>query len=433
MACLSISTAWLTCLTIAMTISTVVARDASAAPIAISGIVFHDHDENGRLDAGEHALPQVVLSDGMQVIRTDRWGRYRIETDDSRVLFVSLPGEYRSVGEFFENLRDHHNGDIVDFPLIEHGCGEELSFLFFTDSHVTDREKFNAVAGMKAAVAHMNEQKGIELILSGGDLIMDALRVCEPECREQYELYRELTAELNRPLFNTVGNHELYGVYLEGAGDDPCIVEEDDVLYGPGLYHEYFGPDHYSFNWGPYHFMVLNTISLTRGINAQGDTVRVYYGNVSADQVVWMGEDLAHVPPGTPIILISHIPFVTAVHTLEGYGDYQTINYRLEDSEARSYTHVVSNASQVINEVLAGHRFILALAGHHHHYEVVRWEDHQHNARFVLGGSICGQWWQGDRRIAGSTWPEGYLRVWLRDGEVSDLQYISYGWKGYKE
>jgi hypothetical protein len=418
---------------IILAVAAIDAQGAHAAPTAISGIVFQDANENGRLDAGEQALPGVVLSDGVQVIQTDRWGRYRLETDDSRTLSVSLPGEYRAVGDFYTSLRDHHHGDIIDFPLVEHGCGDDFSFLFFTDSHVTHWEKFNAVAGMKAAVDHMNDQQGIELVISGGDLIMDALHVCEPESRRQFELYRELVEELKFPLFNTVGNHELYGVYLEGVGGDSCIVGEDDELYGTGLYREYLGPDHYSFNWGPYHFIILNTISLTRRLNDEGDTVRVYYGNVSADQVVWMKEDLAHVPPEEPVILVSHIPFVTAVHTFEGYGEYQAINYRLEDPEARSYTHAVSNASQVINEVLAGHRFILALAGHHHHYEVVRWEDNRHDARFVLGGSISGQWWQGDRRIAGSSWAEGYLRVSLKNTMVDDLEYISYDWKGYKE
>jgi Icc protein len=238
---------------------------------------------------------------------------------------------------------------------------------------------------------------------------------------------------LSAPLFNAIGNHEYYGVYLEGVGDDPCIVAEDDVLYGAGLYHEYFGPDYYSFSWGHYHFMILNTIGLTRIVNGQGDTVRVYYGNVSADQIAWMRKDLASVPPEMPIILVGHIPFMTAVHTFEGFQEYQTIHYDLAQPDAASYTHVVSNAAEVINEVLSGRRLILALAGHHHHYEVVRWGDSQHNALFVLGGAICGQWWQGDRRIAGSTWPEGYLRVRLKNKQVDDLRYISFGWKGYKE
>jgi hypothetical protein len=285
---------------------------------------------------------------------------------------------------------------------------------------------------MRAAVAHMNRQKAV-LAISGGDLIMDALRACESEARAQYELYRELTFSLEMPLFNTIGNHELYGVYLEGVGADSCIVQEDDSLYGVGLYREYLGPEYYSFNYGPYHFVLLNTIGLTKVRNSQGDTVRTYYGTVDSLQMEWLRQDLQMVPAEAPIIFIGHIPFITAAHTFEGYSKYQVINYELDDPEAESYTHVVSNTSEVINEILGDRSLILALAGHHHHYEVNRWADSQHDASFVVGGSISGQWWQGDRRIDGSSWPEGYLLVHLNDGRLEDLEYISFNWKGYKE
>jgi hypothetical protein len=413
-------------------IATFSARGVNAIVLDISGIVFQDSNENGQRDRGEEALQGVVVSDGVEVVTTDGEGRYRLRTEDSRVLFVSLPGNYHTHGDFYEHLRGYSDGDTIDFAMLKHAFCDEVSFLFFTDSHVTPREKYNAVAGMKSAVAHMNGQDA-SLVISGGDLIMDALRVCEPESRQQYTLYQELTSELKMPLFNTPGNHELFGVYLDGVGEDPCVVAENDPLYAAGLYHEYLGPDYYSFNWGPYHFMVLNTIGLTRVRTEEGDTVRVYYGNVGPDQIAWMKKDLAAIPLEAPIILVSHIPFMTAVHTFEGYGQYQSINYRLEDPEARSYTHVVSNASEVINQVLADRHLILALAGHHHHHEQVRWAASEHDALFVLGGSVAGQWWQGDRRIAGSTWPEGYLKVRLKNKQVGDLQYISFNWTGYKE
>ncbi|MCK4272327.1 metallophosphoesterase [bacterium] len=408
------------------------ARDVNAVPLDISGIVFQDANANGRLDADEHSLPEVVISDGVQVVRGDRWGRYRLSTESSRVLFVCPPGDYRANGEFFEYLLGHRNGDIVDFPLVKHDCSDTFCFLFFTDSHVTAEEKFNAVAGMKAAVAHMSRQE-VDLVISGGDLIMDALRACEPEARAQYQLYQELVSPLKVPLFNAVGNHELYGVYLEGVGEDPCIVEEDDPLYGMGMYREYLGPDHYSFNWGPYHFVVLNTLGLTRVRNSRGDTIRTYYGTVGPEQIEWLQRDLQMVPAEAPIVLVGHIPFVSLTLTFEGYHDWQVIDYDLEDPKAKSFVHTVNNTPRVINEVLAGRRIILALAGHHHNYEVSRWGDNEHDLTFVTGGSICGQWWAGDRRIAGSSWPEGYVLVRLKDGRLDDLRYVSYGWRGYKE
>ncbi len=407
-------------------------RSGGAVALNISGTVFQDKNRNGHREARERPLPDVVISDGVHVIRSDQQGRYSLTTDNSRVLFVSLPGDHLASGEFYEYLRDHRDGDIHDFPLIKRGRGDDVSFIFFSDSHVTRKEKFNAVAGMKTAVAHMNKQKA-SLAVSGGDLIMDALGACESEAREQYHLYEELVSSLKLPLFNAIGNHELYGVYLEGVGDDSCIVQEEDPLYGVGLYRQFLGPDYYSFNWGPYHFVLLNTISLTRVMNAQGDTVRTYYGAVDSLQLEWLKKDLQMVPAEAPIILVGHIPFITAAHTFEGYSRYQVINHQLDDPKTESYTHVVENTPEVINELLGDRRLILALAGHHHHYEVDRWADSQHDAFFVVGGSICGQWWQGDRRIAGSTWPEGYLLVHLDDGRLEDLEYISFDWKGYKE
>ena len=421
---------WFSLLFVALAL--LVAHQASAFEVDASGIVFQDSNQNGQRDRREPGLAGVVISDGVHVTRTDHEGRYRLSTESARVLFVSLPHDYSSNGAFYINLQDQEQVTNFDFPLLRHPSCDNLSFIFFTDSHVTPSDKYNAVAGMKQALAHMNEQK-VSFVLSGGDLIMDALRACEPRAREQYELFGELASGMDVPLFNAPGNHELYGIYLEGVGDDACIVEEDDPLYGVGLYREYLGPDYYSFNWGYYHFMVLNTMGIAKIRNAEGDTARTYYGTVDSLQIEWMRKDLQMVPAETPIVLAGHIPFITAAHTFEGYSDYQVINYELDNPEAKSYVHVVSNASEVINEVLGDRALILALAGHHHHFEVDRWADSQHDATFVVGGSVAGQWWQGDRRIAGSTWPEGYVLVHLKNGRLEDLEYMSFDWKGYKE
>lgn len=112
------------------------ARGVKAVPLDISGIVFQDANADGRRDADEPALPQVVLSDGVQVVQTDRWGRYRLSTESSRVLFVCLPGRYLANGDFYEQLRTHRDGDKVDFPLVEHPWTDSFTFLFFTDSQI---------------------------------------------------------------------------------------------------------------------------------------------------------------------------------------------------------------------------------------------------------------------------------------------------------
>jgi hypothetical protein len=142
------------------------ARGVIALAVDISGVVFQDTNRNGRRDAREPGLADVVLSDGIAVVHTDDQGRYRLSSQDSRVLFVSLPHNYLSNGNFYEYLLGHRNGDEIDFPMLKHPSSDQISFLFFTDSHVTPREKYNAVAGMRAAVAHMNDQQPIDLVLS---------------------------------------------------------------------------------------------------------------------------------------------------------------------------------------------------------------------------------------------------------------------------
>lgn len=405
---------------------------AQSFPLTISGVVHHDYNRNGQLDQGEKGMPGVVVSDGVEVVTTDPEGRYSIATESSRVLFVSLPGDHFAYGDFYRRLSGRNSGDILNFPLVKHKIKRELKFVFFTDPHVTPEPKYNAEAGMKAAMKHMNAQKPA-FFLSGGDLINDAQRACEPEARRQFDLYQRLSSEFNAPLFNTIGNHDNWGTYLEGEWGDTCIVSEEDPSYGPGMYREYFGPDYYSFNYGEYHFIVLNTIGITWTVSWQGDTIRTYYGNITEEQIDWVKRDLKHVPKESPIILSGHIPFMTHMPIFIGFRESQVIAYDLQDPKKRSFKHVVRNASEFLNNVLADYNLILALSGHIHDYEVTLWGDQEHGAYFITGGAVCGAWWAGDRKMVGSSWPEGYLLVTLKKGQVEDFEYISYDWRGYEE
>ncbi|MFQ5869977.1 MAG: metallophosphoesterase N-terminal domain-containing protein, partial [Candidatus Zixiibacteriota bacterium] len=231
-------------------------------PLTISGVVFNDRNQNLERDGGEKGLAGVVVSDGVEVVATDRDGRYSITTESSRVLFVSLPGDHFANGDFYRRLSGRTSGEMINFPLIKHKTKKTVKFVFFTDPHVTPEPKYNAIAGMQAAIKHMNAQKPV-FFISGGDLIEDAERACEPEARKRFDLYRRLSGGFNAPLFNSIGNNDNYGIYLEGVGGDTCIVGEEDPNYGPGMYREYFGPDYYSFNHGEYHFIIFNTIELT--------------------------------------------------------------------------------------------------------------------------------------------------------------------------
>ena len=59
-----------------------------------TGRVFIDTNQNGVLDGNENGLPGVRVSNGLQVVVTDKNGRYRLNVDDETILFITKPKNY---------------------------------------------------------------------------------------------------------------------------------------------------------------------------------------------------------------------------------------------------------------------------------------------------------------------------------------------------
>lgn len=60
----------------------------------ITGIVFHDKNNNSMFDAGEPGIGDVVVSNGTAVVLTDATGRYEIELKEEAIIFVIKPGNF---------------------------------------------------------------------------------------------------------------------------------------------------------------------------------------------------------------------------------------------------------------------------------------------------------------------------------------------------
>ena len=71
------------------------------AQSTLSVTVFEDRNGNGARDAGERAIPRVVISNQRDVATTDASGVARIERGPTGIVFVSVPDGYRSVGAFW--------------------------------------------------------------------------------------------------------------------------------------------------------------------------------------------------------------------------------------------------------------------------------------------------------------------------------------------
>jgi len=267
---------------------------------------------------------------------------------------------------------------------------DEFSFVFMTDIHLQPER--NAPAGFLKAIDTVNVLKP-DFVLTGGDLIMDALAVSHSRADSLYHLYDSLVAFFDMPVYNTVGNHELYGLY----GQSGASREHRD--FNTGMYTRELGNPYYSFDHENWHFIVLNSI--------QPSPEGKYMGIIDSTQLEWIKKDIQNISKETPIALSTHIPLVTTFHQLK-YGAMTP----------PSPTLVVINSKALLN-LFEGYNLKLVLQGHLHYIEEIT----VNGVHFITGGAVSGRWWKGKNDFS----EEGFVLLHL-DGENISWKYVDYGW-----
>lgn len=354
-----------------------------SGPVVVSGTVYADANGNGRRDATEIGQAGVVVSDGATVAVTGADGSYRLASAAKPWVFVVTPGDRRAVGGWYR-LR----AERVDFPLAPDVAPAEWRFAQLSDTHV----HAGNVDRLRRALALAATRRPAFALVSG-DLVRDALQADETSARALFALYVDEVAKAPFPVRSVIGNHDLFG--LERAE-----VSRADPAYGRGMYEQMLGPRAYAFDRGRIHFLVLDT----QGIDAESS----YYGLLDAEELEWAGKELAHVPPGTPVVTVGHIPLRTGALSIryDAEGSGRTL---LSVDGAISYRHVVRN-TEALAALLAPFRWTLALQGHTHLGERLQLRDGG-ATRFHTAPALDRQAW--------APWPTG-LAVYTVHGETVD-------------
>ena len=318
---------------------------AQGATLDVTGVVFLDRDGNGIRDRGEAGIPNVVVSDQIQVVRTGAEGSFRISASSGwGMIFVSVPDGYRSVGPFWRETRFAAANTPIEFALAPAPTPAEFLFIHASDTHVSEQSVVRTQL-LRSLVDSLKPA----FVLITGDLVRDALRVPEEEALAYFKLFQQEAAQFHVPLWTSPGNHDTFGIERHRS-----LVSPKHPLYGRGMYRHLLGPDYYSFTTGGIHFIGLNTVDI--------DDLW-YYGHVDSTQVEWLRRDLAQVPPEMPVITFNHIPFFTAVETINGYMDGPPAPTAITVGGRTQFRHAVSNAGAVIGLISAGHPYPLALGG----------------------------------------------------------------------
>lgn len=269
-----------------------------------------------------------------------------------------------------------------------------------TDMHV--QPELRADEGFRKCMAAVHELKPRpDLILTGGDLVMDSLATAEPRVKKLFDIYTSICRDSDIPIRNCIGNHDVFGWSSGGK------VTADHPQYGKKMVQERLDlpKTTYGFDHKSWHICMVDDILPKK--DAEG-----YEGGVSDEDLAWLDADLT-AAGDKPKLLVTHIPIISVVV-------YRAVDVRAETEFTMKKGAICSNPGPIL-ALLRKHKVQLVLAGHLHDNEVIRYEHTTH----VGEGAVSGAWWKGPQRLS----PEGFGVVDLRADGTFEHAYHTYGWK----
>jgi hypothetical protein len=344
---------------------------SSSAALGLSLLAPRPARIRGRVSAGGKGVPRAVVSDGLSSTPTDAGGEFELASDRrARYLFVSLPSGYRIPEDEFGLARiyrplelDSADEAVAEFRLeASDSSAEDHRVLVFGDTQIRTTDE---AGELDQAMKDVDRKAAFGVTC--GDLVHDAM--------ELFPRYRSAVAGLGLPFFQVVGNHDL----------DPARGS----VRGTATFETYFGPDHYSFNVGGVHYVVLDDVFWL------GDG---YVGFLGEDQLSWLASDLAPVGPGSTVVVFAHVPFLSTASERTGG--------KIAKREGE-----VTNRDRLF-EILSRFRAHLVTAHTHESEHVIHDGVHEH-----VVSTVCGAWWSGP--ICWDGTPNGYHVYEVRSGELS--------------
>lgn len=327
----------------------------------------------GSVYAAGVGLANVIVSDGIEVAKTDQNGTYYLASKKNKnFIFVSIPGGYE-VGYvnsvlpvFYKNFTsDANTVETVDFELKPVNNDKHV-LLALGDMHLANRNddvsQFQngfLTDAAKSITKYKNEGYKV-YALTLGDMTWDAYWYAN---NYSFSQYLNLIKTVNVPVFHTMGNHD----------NDPYINSD---WQAETAFRTSLGPTYYSFNIGKVHYIVLDNIQYVNKGATQGVIGdRDYNGVIVADQIAWLKKDLAMITDkSTPIVVAMHIQLNNAP-TLSGQNE--TASLRL------------NNSTEFIN-TLTEFTDVNVITGHTH---VCYAYENGNNIMEHNSGAICATWW----------------------------------------
>jgi hypothetical protein len=339
-------------------LATLVLWNISFAQSIAKGTVFLDENKNGSHDMNEKGIPNVCVSNGIDVVETDKNGKWSLPVNNDTGLFVIKPSGY-AVPVNESQIPQHYylhkpNGSpqlatpgvgptgplpkSIDFPLYQNNEKGPFSALFFGDPQARGLKEVNFITrDVVQECIGTDATFGVSL----GDIVAD-----DPA------LFDEISASIAQigiPWYNIFGNHD----HNRDAKADSLKDE---------TFERFFGPSTFAFEYGQTVFVGFKNILY------QPDGK--YKSHFTENQITFLSNWLQFVPKNKLVVLMMHAPIVRSVN------------------------------SKKIYELLKDRQFTFSISGHTHQMahvfvnEEIGWTGENPHHHFV-NATVSGSWWCG--------------------------------------
>ncbi|MCC8407514.1 metallophosphoesterase [Mucilaginibacter sp. UR6-1] len=266
-------------------------------------------------------------------------------------------------------------------------------------AHLTDvhlKNDLGAPAKFVKCLHHVQQQTPrVDMILNGGDIVFDMNKENMDTINTQWKLYKDvLKNDCSLPVTYCLGNHDIW--WAEN--------NKGQAIYGKqySLDQLHLSKPYYSMVKSGWKFIILDSVNL----DIDGTW---YIGKLGDVQFSWLEQELKNTDPGMPVLIMSHIPILTATNLIE-----DDIVNRWQMYGGDMHTDV----SKIIKLFYRHPNVKLCLSGHIHLRERLEYN----NVTYICDGAVSGAWWNGNRR---ETAP-GYGLIDLYNDGSFDERYVNY-------
>ena len=383
----------------------------------VTGVAFEDRNKDGRRSQGEPGVGSVLVSNGIDVVRTSADGAYQLPIRDDMSVFVIQPAGWRVptntswVPQFAYQHKPAGSPkrfrfaglpatgalpEAINFPLIRDADRDGFTCAVLGDTQTYSNQEIGYFRDSAVDDILDRGPGAVHCILAMGDVMGDDLGLIPRMA--------EVLGTVNVPQWWVHGNHD----YDFDADHDRDSADSWRRLWGPAWY---------AFEISDTLFIVLDNVVYPCGAeDAQrpgrdfciNDERKRYNGRITQEQMTFVRNLLALTDSAKQVVVATHIPLVSFV-----------------DSD--SATHQTDNATELY-ALLKG-REALSLSGHTHTIENLAPGDSFAGwqatvgvdslpFRHIIVGAASGAWYQGDLDVHGVPMalqrlgaPRGWLRL----------------------